>query len=129
MEPKARKTSVWKRISKWNTPLFCVCLVACLQGGCATVQARFGKAAHELRPVFPSTQLAAENVPEWLNEDELHTGDMGTAIVVTTGAFIYALVELLPAVASDIVLFPIDAYYVRKRSAKERRENSEVSKD
>ncbi len=120
MEARVRETSMFRQIAAWTAPVFCLCLVACFQLGCATVKTRFGSAAHEPKHVFPSTRLAAQNVPDWLNKDEWQTGDLGAAVIFTAGAFVYALVELLPATVSDIILFPIDAYYVRKRERREK---------
>ncbi len=122
MEPKVRETSVLKQIADWSTPLLCLCFVACLQVGCATVHTRFGCASNKPKPVFPSTRYAAETVPDWFNKDRPQAGGLGAAIILGTGVFAYALVELLPAMVSDIVLFPLDAYFVSKRSAIRRRE-------
>jgi hypothetical protein len=98
--------------------------------GCSTIDTRFSSSPSEVEELFPSTRRTAKYFSEEFNDRKI-VGESGldnmnaVTLLVVPVVFIYALVEYIPAVATDVVLLPMDAYNISRQSAKERQEREE----
>lgn len=98
-------------------------LAACLQVGCASVHTRFCMSPSEITSVFPATRLVAKTTFETFEATPLtntHVSDEGSAILIGILFLAYPVVEFPPALATDVLLLPMDAYYVSRKSSDKR---------
>lgn len=107
-----------------------IIVLSILTTGCATISTRFYSSPSEVEELFPSTRRTAKYFSEEFNDRKI-LGESGldnmnaVTLLVVPVVFIYALVEYIPAVATDVVLLPMDAYNISRQSAKERQEREE----
>ena len=85
--------------------------------GCATLSTRFSSSPSEVVELFPSTRRAAQYFSDLGDLPDFGEGALVVAVVAAPFIFIYSLVEYVPAIATDVVLLPVDAYYVSRKSA------------
>jgi len=94
-------------------------LATCLLVGCTTVHTRFCMRPSEITSVFPATRLVAKTTFETFEASPLtntHVSDQGSAMLIGILFLAYPVVEFPPALATDVLLLPMDAYYVSRKS-------------
>ena len=89
--------------------LACICAVAGIQLGCATIETRFGRPASSVKALFPSTNCSMNYLSQTECDD--------FRIVIP-----FALIDFAVALSTDFALLPLDLYHALKHSTKDHRE-------
>jgi len=93
--------------------------------GCSTIHTRLSSSPGEVEELFPSTRRTAQYFSQEFSDLEISQDPYVTAFLIAPVLFVYSLVEYVPAIATDVVLLPMDAYNISRKSAKERQEREE----
>ena len=83
--------------------------------GCSTIDTRFSSSPSEVEELFPSTRCAAQYFSDLGDPPKIHEGTSALMMVGGPFIFIYSIVEYVPAIATDVLLLPMDGYWVWRK--------------
>jgi len=124
LDDLGRSPERFYKMTRW-IQLNLIIVLSTVMIGCSTIHTRLSSSPGEVEELFPSTRRTAQYFSQEFSDLEISQDPYVTAFLIAPVLFVYSLVEYVPAIATDVVLLPMDAYNISRKSAKERQEREE----